>query len=68
MGHLNATDGKGILYNLTGKAADIETIVRLRPWMEEVVKDMHGDFSSSKLYTDYSQEKEIFDFKIVFFK
>lgn len=68
MGHLNTADNKGILYNLTGKAADIETIVRLRPWMEDIVKDTHGAFSSSKLYTDYSQEKEIFDFKIVFFK
>lgn len=56
------------MHNLTGKAADIETIVRLRPWMEDIVKESYGSFSSSKLYTDYCQEKEIFDFKIVFFK
>ena len=68
MGYMSSLDNKNILYNLTGKAKDIETIVRLRPWMEDEIKQSIGSFSSSKLYTDYSAEKDIFDFKIVFFK
>jgi len=57
-----------VLYTLTGEAADVETIARLRPWMEDEVRIEHGVFSKTQLYTDYIQEREIFEFKIVFYR
>ena len=57
-----------ILYTLNGQAADIETIARLRPWMEDEVRIKQGSFSKTQLYTDYIQDREIFEFKIVFYR
>ena len=57
-----------VVYTLNGEAADIETIARLRTWMEDEVRSERGEFSNTKLYTDYIQEREIFEFKIVFYK
>jgi hypothetical protein len=57
-----------VVYTLNGEAADIETIARLRTWMEDEVRSERGEFSKTKLYTDYIQEREIFEFKIVFYK
>jgi hypothetical protein len=50
---------------IAGVARDIETIIRLRPWMEDEARNIHGQFSKSKLITDYDSENELFKFKII---
>jgi hypothetical protein len=57
-----------VVYVLNGISQDVETIVRLRPWIEDEVRDRHGDFSRTKLYTDYNPKNETFQYKIVFYK
>lgn len=57
-----------VLHTLNGKAKDIETIARLRPWMEDEVKKSYPFFSKTKLVTDYHADSTIFSFKILFFK
>ena len=49
-------------------AEDIETIVRLRPWIEDEWRDSYGEFSKTKLITDYDAKSNIFKFKLHFFK
>lgn len=53
---------------INGEAIDIETIVRLRPWIEDEWKNVHGNFSKTKLVTDYDAETELFKFQLHFFK
>lgn len=53
---------------LNGEARDIEDIVRLRPWIEDEWKNIHGDFKSSKLTTDYDAKRNVFKFKLTFFR
>jgi hypothetical protein len=55
-------------YVETGTARDIETIIRLRPWIEDFVKSKHGHFSKTELFTDYNAKSNIFFFKILFHK
>lgn len=55
-------------YTERGTAADIETIVRLRSWIEDFVRSRYGNFLETKLITDYNAKSNIFFFKIVFFK
>lgn len=55
-------------YTLSGQARDIETIIRLRSWMEDEVRNDKCDFSTTSLITDYNKDTEIFDFKINFFQ
>jgi hypothetical protein len=55
-------------YSLKGTAMDIETIVRLRRWMEDEVRETHGQFSETKLLTQYDAKSNIFSFAIEFFK
>lgn len=62
------TENREVVYTLYGKSRDIETIVRLRPWIEDEVLMSHGPFTESKLFTDYDAKTEIFEFKIIFFK
>ena len=50
---------------IIGTAKDIETIVRLRSWMEDEGKKIYGDFNKSRLITDYDSENDIFKFKII---
>jgi hypothetical protein len=50
----------------SGTAKDIETIIRLRPWIEEEVTKRRGNFSDTKLITDYDANADIFSFKIIF--
>lgn len=57
-----------VIYILHGISRDVETIIRLRPWIEDEVRERHGDFSSTKLYTDYRPVTETFEYKIVFYK
>jgi hypothetical protein len=56
------------MYTLVGTSQDIETIIRLRPWMEDEVKSQYGEFRGSKLITDYDAGKNIFEFKILFYR
>ena len=51
---------------LEGVAKDIETIAKLRPWMEAEVRKEYGDLGESKLVTDYDASQNIFKFKIIF--
>lgn len=53
---------------INGEARDIETIVRLRPWIEDEWKKVHGNFSKTKLVTDYNAKTELFKFQLYFFK
>lgn len=57
-----------MIYTLSGVAKDIETIIRLRPWMEDEVKYKYCEFSNTKLLTDYDAKNETFSFKIQFYK
>ena len=52
---------------INGEARDIETIVRLRPWIEDEWKNVHGKFKNTKLTTDYDATTNIFKFKLQFF-
>ena len=51
---------------IAGEAEDIETVVRLRPWIEDEWRAQHGEFRSTILRTDYDKENEIFKFQIIF--
>ena len=51
---------------LTGVAKDIETIIKLRPWIEEEVRKTHGYTGKTKLFTEYDKESELFAFSILF--
>lgn len=53
---------------IAGEAKDIETIVRLRPWIEDEWKAVHGSFTKTNLITDYDAESDIFKFKLYFIK
>lgn len=59
MGHL--IDAK-----ISGTAKDIETIAKLRPWMEDEARTKYGFTGKTKLITDYDKEANIFSFSIVF--
>jgi hypothetical protein len=59
---------KDSFYTEVGEAVDIETIIRLRPWIEDEVRRVRGDFTSTSLVTDYNKEREIFEFKLHFHK
>jgi hypothetical protein len=49
-----------------GTAIDIETIARLRPWIEEEAKNLYGYGGKTKLFTEYIYQQDIFKFTIVF--
>jgi hypothetical protein len=49
-----------------GEARDVETIVRLRPWIEDEWRSVHGQFRKTTIQTDYDVSKDIFKFKIFF--
>lgn len=51
---------------IDGEARDIETIARLRPWIEDEWKTVNGDFKKTTLKTDYDANRDIFKFKIIF--
>lgn len=60
-----STDSK-IKYVLRGEAKDQETIVRLRPWCEDHVRERKGiKFDETKL-TWNMNDKGNFNFKLVF--
>jgi hypothetical protein len=51
---------------LFGTAKDIETIAKLRPWMEDEAREKYGYKGKSRLVTEYNKESEIFSFSIIF--
>jgi hypothetical protein len=51
---------------LSGKARDVETIIRLRPWLEDECRNHYGDFKKTDLYTDYDAKENTFRFKLYF--
>nr|DAT56987.1 MAG TPA: hypothetical protein [Caudoviricetes sp.] len=53
---------------IEGEAQDIETIVRLRSWIEDEWRSTHGNFRKTNLVTDYNAESNIFKFKLYFTK
>jgi len=59
---------KNVVYVLNGISRDVETIIRLRPWIEDEIRSTYGDFDFTKLYTDYKPNNETFEYKIVFYK
>lgn len=56
------------LYSVDGEARDVETVIRLRSWVEDQARIEYGDFDTTKLFTDYDAKRNVFKFKIVFFK
>ena len=66
----NTTSGKTRKpsYTLEGTAVDIETIIRLRKWMEDEVVVRKGQYARTQLITDYDAVKNIFKFQLQFFK
>jgi hypothetical protein len=53
---------------IAGEAQDIETVIRLRPWIEDEWRNVHGKFSRTKLITDYDAKTNIFKFQLHFIK
>lgn len=63
--HIN----KDVCYHIEkGQAVDIETVIRLRSWVEDEVAKRKGRFKNTALITDYDAQREIFEFEIRFFK
>lgn len=53
---------------IEGEAQDIETIIRLRSWIEDEWKKTHGNFKKTNLVTDYDAKTSIFKFRLYFTK
>ena len=53
---------------ITGQAADVETISKLRPWMEDEARAKYGYTGKTKLFTDYDNDKQTFFFSIEFYE
>lgn len=49
---------------VSGEVVDIETLWRLRPWMEDEAKKKKGDFGKTSLITDYDAGRDVYKFKI----
>jgi hypothetical protein len=60
MGHLK---NKKVI---DGEARDVETIARLRPWIEDEWKAVNGKYKKTILKTDYDANRDVFRFKIIF--
>jgi hypothetical protein len=52
--------------SLKGVAKDIETIIKLRPWLEDETRSKYKYTGGTKLITSYDQALETFSFEIVF--
>lgn len=53
--------------SVAGTAVDIEAIARIRPWLEDQARAEYGYKGSTRLVTDYDKNKNVFNFKIIFF-
>ena len=49
---------------VSGEVVDIETLSRLRPWMEDEAKKKKGNFGKTSLMTDYDSKRNVYKFKI----
>lgn len=49
---------------VSGEVVDIETLARLRPWMEDEAKKKKGNFGKTNLITDYDRLRNVYKFKI----
>jgi len=49
---------------VSGEVIDIETLSRLRPWMEDEAKKKKGSFGKTSLITDYDPNRNVYKFKI----
>ena len=51
---------------LKGTAKDIETIIKLRPWLEDEARQKYKYTGNTKLVTSYNEGTQIFSFEIIF--
>jgi len=51
---------------LKGTAKDIETIIKLRPWLEDEARQKYKYTGNTKLVTSYDDKLQIFSFEIIF--
>ena len=49
---------------VSGEVVDIETLARLRPWMEDEARKKKGSFGKTSLITDYDAGRDVYKFKI----
>jgi len=52
--------------SLKGVAKDIETIIKLRPWLEDEARSKYKYKGETKLITNYDENLQTFSFEIVF--
>lgn len=61
--------GRGVGYLMrivvSGEVTDIETLHRLRPWMEDEARKKYGGFEKTKLITDYIEGRDVYKFKLL---
>ena len=50
-----------------GDAKDQETIIKLRPWIEDQARIEYGDFKYTKLFWNMDHETGLFIYEIHFF-
>jgi hypothetical protein len=48
-----------------GEIKDIETLYRLRDWMEDEARKKYGNFGKTKLITDYDAGRDVYKFKLL---
>lgn len=48
-----------------GEIKDIETLDRLRGWMEDEARKKYGNFGKTKLITDYDAGRDVYKFKLL---
>jgi hypothetical protein len=48
-----------------GEIKDIETLHRLRGWMEDEARKKYGNFGKTKLITDYDAGRDVYKFKLL---
>lgn len=50
-----------------GEARDSEYILKIKPWIEDYIRENKTDFSYTKLYWDYKPKTKTFSFKLKFY-
>lgn len=53
---------------ISGQAADIETINKLRPWLEDEARAKYGYIGKTKLITDYDKDTQTYSFSLDFYE
>ena len=53
---------------ITGQAVDVETINKIRPWVEDEARAKYGYTGKTKLITDYNKDTQDYAFSIVFYE